>query len=42
VARGAGGTHALWVAFHGYGAEHDRQLNRPGAFEETCLAVRPR
>ena len=28
------------VAFHGYGAEHDRQLNRPGAFEETCLAVR--
>ena len=34
------GAHALWVAFHGYGAEHDRQLNRPGAFEETCLAVR--
>jgi hypothetical protein len=33
------GAHALWVAFHGYGAEHDRQLNRPGAFEETCLAV---
>jgi hypothetical protein len=34
------GAHALWVAFHGYGDEHDRQLNRPGAFEETCLAVR--
>jgi hypothetical protein len=34
------GAHALWVAFHGYGAEHDRQLNRPGAFDETCLAVR--
>jgi hypothetical protein len=34
------GAHTLWVAFHGYGAEHDRQLNRPGAFEETCLAVR--
>lgn len=34
------GAHSLWVAFHGYGAEHDRQLNRPGAFEETCLAVR--
>jgi hypothetical protein len=33
------GAHALWVAFHGFGAEHDRQLNRPGAFEETCLAV---
>jgi len=33
------GARALWVAFHGYGAEHDRQLNRPGAFEETCLAV---
>ena len=34
------GAHALWVAFHGYGGEHDRQLNRPGAFEETCLAAR--
>jgi hypothetical protein len=34
------GAHALWVAFHGYGAEHDRQLNRLGAFEETCLSVR--
>jgi hypothetical protein len=34
------GAHALWVAFHGYGREHDRQLNRAGAFEESCLAVR--
>src|SRR5262249_8644223 len=34
------GAHALWVAFHGFGAEHDRQLNRPRAFEETCLAIR--
>jgi hypothetical protein len=34
------GAHGLWVAFHGYGGEHDRQLNRPGAFAETCLAVR--
>jgi hypothetical protein len=34
------GATALWVAFHGFGEEHDRQLNRPGAFEETCLAVR--
>lgn len=33
------GAHALWVAFDGYGAEHDRQLNRPGAFEQTCLAM---
>jgi hypothetical protein len=34
------GAHSLWVAFHGFGEEHDRQLNRPGAFDETCLAVR--
>jgi hypothetical protein len=34
------GARSLHVAFHGFGAEHDRQLNRPGAFEETCLAVR--
>lgn len=34
------GAQALWVAFHGFGAEHDRQLNRPGAFAETCLALR--
>jgi hypothetical protein len=34
------GASSLWVAFHGFGAEHDRQLNRSGAFKETCLAVR--
>ncbi len=33
-------AHALWVAFHGYGTEHDRRLNQADAFEETCLAVR--
>ena len=33
------GTTTVWVAFHGIGAEHDRQVNRPGAFTETCLAV---
>jgi hypothetical protein len=34
------GAAAIHVAFHGYGEEHDRQLFRPGAFAETCLAVR--
>jgi hypothetical protein len=34
------GTTTVWVAFHGVGAEHDRQVNRPGAFAETCLAIR--
>jgi hypothetical protein len=24
------GAHALWVAFHGYGAEHDRQRTSAG------------
>jgi hypothetical protein len=33
------GTTTVWVAFHGIGAEHDRQVNRSGAFTETCLAV---
>jgi hypothetical protein len=33
------GTTTVWVAFHGLGAEHDRQVNRPGAFAETCLAI---
>jgi hypothetical protein len=33
------GTTTVWVAFHGVGAEHDRQVNRPGAYAETCLAV---
>jgi hypothetical protein len=33
------GTTTIWVAFHGLGVEHDRQVNRPGAFAETCLAI---
>jgi hypothetical protein len=33
------GTTTVWVAFHGVGTEHDRQVNRTGAFTETCLAV---
>jgi hypothetical protein len=33
------GTLTLWVAFHGVGEVHDRQVNRCGAYEETCLAV---
>jgi hypothetical protein len=34
------GTTTVWLAFHGVGAEHDRQVNRPGAYAETCLAMR--
>jgi len=33
------GTTTVWVAFHGIGTEHDQQVNRPGAWVETCLAV---
>jgi hypothetical protein len=33
------GTTTVWVAFHGIGFEHDRQVNRPGAWAETCLAI---
>ena len=33
------GTTTVWVAFHGIGEEHDRQVNRPGAYAETCLAI---
>jgi hypothetical protein len=33
------GTTTVWVAFHGIGTEHDRQVNRPCAWAETCLAV---
>jgi MoaA/NifB/PqqE/SkfB family radical SAM enzyme len=33
------GTTTVWVAFHGIGTEHDRQVNRHGAWAETCLAV---
>jgi MoaA/NifB/PqqE/SkfB family radical SAM enzyme len=33
------GTVNIWVAFHGVGDVHDRQVSRGGAFAETCLAV---
>jgi hypothetical protein len=33
------GMTTVWVAFHGLGAEHDRQVNRSGAYAETCLAI---
>jgi hypothetical protein len=33
------GSTTVWVAFHGLGVEHDRQVNRPGAYAETCLAI---
>jgi hypothetical protein len=33
------GTTTVWVAFHGLGVEHGRQVNRPGAYAETCLAI---
>ena len=33
------GTINIWVAFHGVGEVHDRQVNRSGAYAETCLAV---
>jgi hypothetical protein len=33
------GTLNIWVAFHGVGEVHDRQVNRSGAYAETCLAV---
>jgi hypothetical protein len=39
AAAAALGTTTVWVAFHGVGIEHDRQVNRSGAFTETCLAV---
>jgi MoaA/NifB/PqqE/SkfB family radical SAM enzyme len=34
------GTLNIWVAFHGVGEVHDRQVNRSGAYAETCLAVK--
>jgi hypothetical protein len=33
------GTTIAWVAFHGFGAEHDRMVGRRGAFEETRLGI---
>ena len=38
AAAGTGTTH-LWLAFHGAGQVHDRQVNRRGAYAETCLAA---
>jgi hypothetical protein len=39
AAAAAVGTTTVWIAFHGAGDEHDRRVNRPGAFAESCLAV---
>ena len=39
AAAAALGTTTVWVALHGLGVEHDRQVNRPGAYTETCLAI---
>jgi hypothetical protein len=33
------GTTTIWLAFHGVGAVHDRQVNRPGGYAEACLAI---
>ena len=33
------GTTVAWVAFHGFGPEHDRMVGRRGAFGETCLGI---
>ena len=38
-AAAATGTLNIWAAFHGVGEVHDRQVNRRGAFAETCRAV---
>jgi len=38
AAAGTGTLH-LWVAFHGTDEVHDRQVNRRGAFAETCQAI---
>jgi MoaA/NifB/PqqE/SkfB family radical SAM enzyme len=33
------GTTTVWVAFHGLGVEHDRQVNSSGAYAEMGLAI---
>jgi hypothetical protein len=38
-AAAATGTVNLWVAFHGIGEVHDRQVSHRGAFAGTCLAI---
>jgi hypothetical protein len=39
-AAAATGTVNLWVAFHGTGEIHDRQVNHRGAYTGTCLAIK--
>jgi len=34
------GSTAIWVHFHGFGAEHDRQFLRRARSRRHCLAVR--
>ena len=38
AAAGTGTSH-LWLAFHGVGEVHDRQVNHRGAYAATCLAA---
>ena len=38
AAAGTGTSH-LWLAFHGVGEAHDRQVNHRGACAATCLAA---
>jgi hypothetical protein len=33
------GTQTLWLAFHGTGEVHDRQVSRSGAYAATCRAA---
>ena len=33
------GTTVVWSALHGSPEQHDRRVNRRGAFAETCLAI---
>ncbi len=35
----ATGTRHLWLALHGVGEVHDRQVNHRGAYAATCLAA---
>jgi hypothetical protein len=38
-AAAAAGVHHLWLAFHGAGEVHDRQVSHRGAYAGTCLAI---
>jgi hypothetical protein len=38
-AAAAGGVRTLWVAFHGVGEVHDRQVNHRGGYAGTCQAI---